>query len=86
VIPNAKYALVLLVTMTTIKHECAKAVETSKSAQLKKCKVLLDFPTIAIALKDVASQILSNAAGLEKEITASIVATESAVHHELNIV
>ena len=48
--------------------------------------VLLDFRTIAIALKDAASQMLSNAAGLGKETTASIVATESAVHHELNIV
>ena len=40
--------------------------------------------TIAIALKDVASQILSNAAGLGKEITASSVATENAVQHESN--
>ena len=46
--------------------------------------VLLDFRTIAIALKDVASQILSNAAGLGKEITASIVATESVFQHEPN--
>ena len=48
--------------------------------------VLLHFRTIAIALKDVEGQILSNAAGLGKEITASIVATESAVQHESNIV
>ena len=47
---------------------------------------LLDFRTIAIALMDVASQMLSNAAGLGKETTANIVATESAVQHESNIV
>ena len=46
--------------------------------------VLQHFLTIAIALKDVASQILSNAAGLGKEITASIVATENAFRHESN--
>ena len=46
--------------------------------------VLLHFLTIAIALKDVASQILSNVAGPGKEITASIVATENAFRHESN--
>ena len=46
--------------------------------------VLLHFHTIAIALKDVVSQIPSNAAGLGKETTANIVATESAVQHEPN--
>ena len=45
---------------------------------------LLHFRTIAIALKDVASQILSNAAGLGKEITASIVVTENVFRHEPN--
>ena len=45
---------------------------------------LQELCTIAIALKDVASQIPSNVAGLGKEITASIVATESAVQHEPN--
>ena len=44
--------------------------------------VLQEFCIIAIALKDVASQILSNVAGLEKEITARVVATENAYQHE----
>ena len=40
--------------------------------------VLLHFRTIAIVLKDVAGQILSNARyWLEKEITASNAATEN---------
>ena len=47
--------------------------------------VLLHFCTIAIALKDVAGQILSNAAGLGKEITASNAATENVFRHESNI-
>ena len=46
--------------------------------------VLQHFLTIAIALKDVANQILSNVAGLGKEITASNVATENAFRHESN--
>ena len=48
--------------------------------------VPLHFPTIAIALKDVASQILSNAAGLGKEITASTVATGNVFRHEPKVV
>ena len=47
--------------------------------------VLQHFLTIAIALKDVANQILSNAAGLGKEITASNAATENVFQHESNI-
>ena len=47
--------------------------------------VLLHFRTIAIALKDVAGQTLSNAAGLGKEITASNAATENVFQHESNI-
>ena len=48
--------------------------------------VLLHFRTIVIALKDVPSQILSNAAGMEREITASIVDTENVFRHKLNVV
>ena len=44
------------------------------------------FRTVAIAWKDVASQIVSNAAGLGKGITASIVATENVFRHESKVV
>ena len=49
---------------------------------LFKSSGLQEYCTIATALKDVVSQIQSNVAGLGKEITASIVATENAYQHE----